>query len=316
MRNRRTLRWTAVRVLTVAALAVATTVTGSAATSATDRGRAPARVGVLLTGDDIVLTTDRVARSVTTFTVRTTAPGIGSFQVLKPRRGVPMATVLARLELLLDDAPLEVQARSSDFLDRNVTWFGGVDVFPGRGGAVTMTLDEGTYVLIDVAQGLGPGELTTVRPFRVTSGSGGGLPKADARIEMREGDDDHAGHVTAGDDDGHAFRASDRLPAKGVVEVRNKNAVHHFAALAPVRPGTTDADIQERYDAFLSGEEPSDDPFLDGPSASMNVLSEGKRAQLTYDLPPGTYVILCFIPDEVNGLPHALLGMHKVVELR
>jgi hypothetical protein len=33
---------------------------------------------------------------------------------------------------------------------------------------------------------------------------------------------------------------------------------------------------------------------------------------LALDLQPGTYVALCFIPDEAPGAPHALLGMIQV----
>ena len=37
---------------------------------------------------------------------------------------------------------------------------------------------------------------------------------------------------------------------------------------------------------------------------------------MTYDLPRGTYVLLCFVADEVTGEPHAVMGMYLVVELR
>ena len=36
---------------------------------------------------------------------------------------------------------------------------------------------------------------------------------------------------------------------------------------------------------------------------------------MTYNLPPGTYVLLCFIADDENGMPHAFMGMHKVIVL-
>jgi len=37
--------------------------------------------------------------------------------------------------------------------------------------------------------------------------------------------------------------------------------------------------------------------------------------QLTYNLPAGRYVLLCFVADEQTGIPHAFMGMHKVVVL-
>jgi hypothetical protein len=33
-------------------------------------------------------------------------------------------------------------------------------------------------------------------------------------------------------------------------------------------------------------------------------------------LPAGTYVMLCFIADDEAGMPHAVMGMHKVVHLK
>lgn len=46
------------------------------------------------------------------------------------------------------------------------------------------------------------------------------------------------------------------------------------------------------------------------------VLSPGKHADITYNLPAGTYVLLCFVADDQSGIPHALMGMHKVVTLK
>ena len=37
--------------------------------------------------------------------------------------------------------------------------------------------------------------------------------------------------------------------------------------------------------------------------------------QLSYDLPAGTYVLLCFVADDETGIPHAIMGMHQVVVL-
>jgi hypothetical protein len=48
----------------------------------------------------------------------------------------------------------------------------------------------------------------------------------------------------------------------------------------------------------------------------LNVLSPGRTAQLSYKLPAGTYVLLCFVPDAETGEPHAAMGMHEVVTLK
>ncbi|MGB6223919.1 MAG: hypothetical protein WBF76_00885 [Pseudonocardiaceae bacterium] len=58
-------------------------------------------------------------------------------------------------------------------------------------------------------------------------------------------------------------------------------------------------------------------PFAQpGPQIEIGVLSPGKHADITYNLPAGTYVLLCFVADDQSGIPHALMGMHKVVTLK
>ena len=93
------------------------------------------------------------------------------------------------------------------------------------------------------------------------------------------------------------------LPARGDIRVRNVSDSLHFLSLAPVNPGTTDADVQ----AFFDGS--TDTPaFVDGPGAELNVLSLGKQVRLSWNLPPGTYVMLCFIADDETVLPHVFMG--------
>jgi hypothetical protein len=46
------------------------------------------------------------------------------------------------------------------------------------------------------------------------------------------------------------------------------------------------------------------------------VISPGRSMTVDYDLPPGQYVLLCFMPDpKMHGMPHALMGMIKMVHL-
>jgi hypothetical protein len=98
---------------------------------------------------------------------------------------------------------------------------------------------------------------------------------------------------------------------RGLIRVHNVSDTLHFLSLAPVKPGTTDANVQ----AFLDGSS-SASPLIDGPGAELNVLSPARQARLSWNLPPGTYVMLCFIADDETGMPHAVMGMHKVVVLR
>ena len=37
---------------------------------------------------------------------------------------------------------------------------------------------------------------------------------------------------------------------------------------------------------------------------------------MAYNLPKGTYVLMCFVADDMTGIPHAFMGMHKVIKLK
>jgi hypothetical protein len=45
-------------------------------------------------------------------------------------------------------------------------------------------------------------------------------------------------------------------------------------------------------------------------SWSSDIAARGEKEALTFDLEPGHYGLVCFIPD-ANGQPHFMLGMQK-----
>lgn len=55
---------------------------------------------------------------------------------------------------------------------------------------------------------------------------------------------------------------------------------------------------------------------MQGPTVGSGVLSPGRSLLLSYALPPGTYVLACFVADDVTGMPHAMMGMHRAVVVR
>ena len=46
------------------------------------------------------------------------------------------------------------------------------------------------------------------------------------------------------------------------------------------------------------------------------VLSPGQKMTASYKLPRGTYVEMCFFPDPMTGMPHAFMGMVRVITLK
>lgn len=186
-----------------------------------------------------------------------------------------------------------IAAQGTRNLVRDARVYGLADPEPGQTLTVTETLAPGKYFLFD--SNITSPSIPQVTPLRVRSGAESlSVPSAAATILMTSRD---------------RFIAPPVLPAQGTVRVRNISDTLHFADLSPVAPGTTDADVQ----AFFDGTGPP--PFIEGPGASMEPLSPGRQAVLGYRLPAGDYVLLCFIADDVTGMPHALMGMHLVVHL-
>lgn len=130
--------------------------------------------------------------------------------------------------------------------------------------------------------------------------------------EQSKGDEQREGPVvklTSAD----RFVSPHTLPADGTITVKNVADTIHFMGISPVKKGTTDKQIQDFFDSGAPVQPPF---FVDGPSVGMDVLSPGRQLELTYKLPAGTYVLMCFIADEMTGIPHAVMGMHKVVILK
>jgi len=193
-----------------------------------------------------------------------------------------------------------IAAKGTRDLNRDIRAFGLADVIPGFPAMVTERLTAGTYHLMDLGTEPGP----TGPVFTTFTVRHAGHP-AD-----RPGDRAHGPVVKLTSAD--RFVGPGNLPARGTVTVMNVADTIHFMSISPVQPGTTDAQIQ----AVFEGDPAAGNPFIDGPEVGLDVLSAGQQAELTYSLPPGTYVLLCFIADDVTGIPHADMGMHKVVTLK
>jgi hypothetical protein len=176
---------------------------------------------------------------------------------------------------------------------------GLADVVVGTPATVTENLSPGKYYLIDIANPpSGPPPVTTLTV----------LP-AKANIEQ---DSDLHSQTSVSATSADRFIAPRYWPHEGTYTFHNVSDTLHFMQLQPVKNGTTDAQIQAYFDSHSQ----NPPPFLKaGPSIGNDVTSPGQSLQLTYDLPRGTYVLLCFVADDMTGMPHAIMGMHKVVVL-
>ena len=113
---------------------------------------------------------------------------------------------------------------------------------------------------------------------------------------------------------GPKWGGSSQLPARGTFLFKNADrTTPHFVILQQVVEGTTTDEVLE----FLQNEDQQGPPpFALAGSLETGSLSPGRTMTVDYRLPPGQYVIMCFFPDvHAGGMPHALMGMLKMIHL-
>jgi hypothetical protein len=158
----------------------------------------------------------------------------------------------------------------------------------------TLLLTEpGTYAIFDDSGNV------PRRPHWLTVGSPAGpqtLPAAD-------------GHVVAMTN--RRFSGDRVLPAKGTINFTNKSTESpHFLILMHVQEGTTRKQV---INSFQSNKPPT---FILRGEFDTDALTTGQSMNIHVNLPPGEYVQMCFFPDPKTGMPHALMGMVRVVHLK
>lgn len=113
---------------------------------------------------------------------------------------------------------------------------------------------------------------------------------------------------------GLAWGGASSLPADGrfLFKNRRSSGVPHFVEMQQVVEGTTADQVLESFQAGPAGPPP---PFLEGRLLTGS-LSAGQSMTVDYDLPPGHYAVMCFFPDpDMKGMPHAFMGMIRIIEL-
>ncbi len=177
---------------------------------------------------------------------------------------------------------------------KHTTFYGGLDTGTGHNsvsGSVVLPR-VGTYYLLNDANG--PGSSEAVK-LHVTAKTGSRSAPAIAAVERA---------ITA-----KRFRGPTHLPASGTVEFKNDSTNSpHFMFLQHVKKGTTRKQVIKSFKSNGPG------PELPG-AAGTDVLFMGHAMTLTYNLPAGDYAQLCFFPDLKTGMPHAFMGMVRIVHL-
>ena len=165
----------------------------------------------------------------------------------------------------------------------------------GETATTTVNLEKpGTYVelcFVPNAEGVPHLALGMLQPIEVVAPSDtetAEAPQADLVVDMHD----------------FAFSIPEQVVAGAQVwEVVNHGPQPHEMMLGKIKDGKTMADVMVYLQAGMQGEAPVD--LIGGAQG----LSSEHSSFVTFELTPGEYVALCFIPDPTTGQPHVALGM-------
>jgi hypothetical protein len=216
------------------------------------------------------------------------------------KRGATVEDVLHDLDLALLGEPPD-RALGHQLLMQHATLFGGALTFPNVPIYCTVALTAGTYYFLDIDD-------IGTRPVRVKTFKAVGhfkfhkLPRVDGVIKTRMENDEPR------------FITPTALKAKGTYLFINTHHEIHEVVFRRTRPEVTDEYITAFYDAVLSGGPRPESPWLDL-QHGLQAMSPWQWAIFSYDLPPGSYSEICYVPSDEIGIPHAYQGMHQQVTL-
>lgn len=109
----------------------------------------------------------------------------------------------------------------------------------------------------------------------------------------------------------YAWATSGHLPANGWVRFLNNSDQPHVYVLQQVKSSTTNADVAK----FIKSGAQSQPPFAvkNGGEVQTSAMSGGHMMLLHEKLPKGKYVLICFMPDYFNNMPHMNMGLWKLI---
>lgn len=284
------------------ALVLAASVTGLAATggsaqasgSHADRGAPRLVVAISTTAHGIKLSDSRIR------------PGNTMFKILPHGRGGDMQVIRLRPGYGLTQAFQDInQAFSGNIpaikrVDRNIVFYGGNAMAP-RGGKPMfwgVNIDKaGKYYVVNT-------DSNALTSFKARGAhQRRSLPGTSGRINMADKSDG----VT------NVFKPGRHIAKRGFMSTTNMAKEPHFVDLLHVKKSTTNQQVQDYFNGGAAGPPPF--AAKDGASAGTGVISPGKSFVWNYSLPRGKFLVVCFWPSKISGMPHAFMGMWKLFNI-
>jgi hypothetical protein len=169
---------------------------------------------------------------------------------------------------------------------------------PGEEANATLTLEPGNYAFICFVDIGGPPHFTKgmVKPLRVVpaTGSSGPKPKADVTVTLFD----------------YNFKLSSSvLAGKRTIRVHNTGPQPHEVQLVQLPPGGSLGD-------FMKWMEKMEGPPPGKPLGGIAGIEPGMSQYFSADFTPGSYALICFLPDVKDRKPHFVHGMVQQIEVK
>lgn len=274
----------------VIGLMAATAVVGAAATvpsAAGAAGLAPVPVvPVHVTNNGITVGVHNIITAGRTIFHVTTGKGVHQINIVKLQKGYTLSQFGQDVAQAFGGNVKAVQR-----VDRRTVLRGGTEAGPKHPGAFSANLPAGTFYFIDVDTN----QLAAVKV----------VGKATPRQGIPNG-----GTISL-----YTYGFETNRPAlthAGWVHLVNHADQPHFVQFQQVKQSTTNAEVSHYFKSGARGA-PS---FGLRPNFGTGAMTQGQNSDVYLNLPPGKYLIACFWPDYFTGMPHAFMGMWKLIELR
>ena len=181
-------------------------------------------------------------------------------------------------------------------------WAGGPIVPPGQTVQGVVNLTPGDWLLVNDS----PGAPQQPQPVTVTAGAASPTtmtePAADVDVQLQE----------------YAFLGLEQPVPAGphLWKFTNIGKQPHIMVLFRGPAGITMDQIMTLLQMPENATPPPSIPYQESDfnfnEPGLGAISAGQTSWLALDLEPGTYIALCFVPDEQTGAPHALMGMVQI----
>jgi hypothetical protein len=181
------------------------------------------------------------------------------------------------------------------------TWVGGPTVPPGQTLEAVVDVAPGKWLIVNDWCGSPQQPRPVTATERATSPATPSMPVADVTVQLEE----------------YSFVGLSEPPPAGphLWQITNAGQQPHFLRFYAVQARIT----PEQALALVSLPQmatpgvPDSTATLDLAQPGLAVISPGQTVWLAMDLQPGTYLALCLVPDEQQGISHAHLGMAQLV---